>query len=419
MRIFYNAILIIGLIASLPMILWKMIKYKKYRHNFLDRLGLRLPNISLIPTAPRVWIHAVSLGETKAATPLIKQMQKEMPDLQIVFSASTETGLQEAKKNLPHLAYHFLLPIDFSWTMNTLAAQINPSVLILVESDFWYNLVHSVKAVVLINGKISEKSAKRFKRLSFFTKKLFSSFQLLCVQSDLYKERFSSLGIPSSKIVLTGNLKFDQVIPKINLEEAREKFGLTKEDRVITLGSTHAPEEEELLETLTPLFAKFPHLKILLVPRHPERFPSVAALLENKGLPFARYTDPNFSTEAKKAQVLFIDTMGLLGPCYQLSEIAIVAGSFGSKLGGHNIFEPTSVGVPVLFGPHMHSQKDLVDLVLSSKVGEQVTLSTLAHVVQDFLTNPPVAMQKRALSLAKTMQGSTQRTWDAIKAFFN
>lgn len=417
MKIFYNCLLILMLLLSLPVIIWKMIKYKKYRYNFLERLGLRLPSISL--TNPSIWIHAVSLGETKAATPLIKQMQKECPDLQIVFSASTETGLQEAKKNLPQLAYHFLLPIDFSWTMKRLARRINPKLLILVESDFWYNLMSSVKTVVLINGKVSERSTSRFKCFSFFTNKLFSLFKLLCVQSDLYKERFASLGIPPNKIIPTGNLKFDQVIPKINLEEGRQKFGLTKEDRVITIGSTHAPEEEELLDALAPLFPKFPHLKILLVARHPERFPSVAALLEKKGIPFARYTDPNFATKAQKSQILFIDTMGLLGSCYQLSEIAIVAGSFGSQLGGHNIFEPTSVGVPVLFGPHMHSQKDLVDLILSSKVGEQVTLSTLPQVVQEFLTTPPTTMRKAALALASTMQGSTQRTWEHIKPLFH
>jgi 3-deoxy-D-manno-octulosonic-acid transferase len=302
--------------------------------------------------------------------------------------------------------------------MKRLASRINPKLLILVESDFWYNLMSSVKTVVLINGKISERSASRFKRLPFFTNKLFSLFKLLCVQSDLYKERFTSLDISADKIIPTGNLKFDQVIPKINLEEGRQKFGLTKEDRVITIGSTHAPEEE-LLDALAPLFPKFPHLKILLVARHPERFPSVAALLEKKGIPFARYTDPAFTTKAQKAQVLFIDTMGLLGSCYQLSEIAIVAGSFGSELGGHNIFEPTSVGVPVLFGPHMHSQKDLVDLILSSRVGEQVTLSTLPQVVQEFLTKPPTTMRKAALALASTMQGSTQRTWECIKQLVN
>jgi 3-deoxy-D-manno-octulosonic-acid transferase len=414
-RFLYDALLILGLILSSPMILWKMIKYKKYRHNFLDRLGFRRPSLSL--KGPCVWVHAVSLGETKAATALIKQIQKERPDLPIVFSSSTETGLQEGKKNLAMLAAHFLLPLDFSWTMKALAKQINPQLLILVESDFWYNLISSVKTVVLINGKISERSTRRFKFFSFFTKRIFSLFKLLCVQSDLYKKRFTSLGIPSHQIVSTGNLKLDQVIPVINLEKGREQFGLTLQDRVITLGSTHHPEEEELLEALDPLFSQFPHLKILLVPRHPERFSSVTALLEKKGLPFARYSDPRFLSQAKQAQVIFIDAMGLLETCYQLSEIAVVGGSFISHVGGHNIFEPVSVGVPVLFGPHMQAQKELVDLALSYKVGHQVTLLTLPQIVKSFLEAPPLSMHQRALELTKKMQGSTQRTWDNIRPF--
>ena len=418
MRVAYNLLLVLGLLLSLPSILWKAFKYKKYRGNFLQRLGLKLPAFPSIK-GPSIWIHGVSLGETKAATPLIKKIHQERPGISLVFSSSTETGLQEGQKNLPFCVSHFLLPLDFSWTMKKLSQKIKPGYLILVEGDFWYNLMQTSPSVILINGKISEKSAKRFRFFSFFAKRLFSFLKLLCVQSDLYKERFCSLGISADKIIVTGNLKFDQVMPKINLEEGRRKFGLTEKDQVITLGSTHAPEEEELLEALNPLFLKFPHLKILLVPRHPERFSSVAYLIEKKGIPFARYSDPEFLLKAKEAKVILIDAMGSLGACYQLSQIAIVAGSLGSELGGHNIFEPVSVGTPVLFGPHMHSQKDLVDLVLSSKVGKQVTLSELSCVVQDFLENPPLSMKKAALDLAGKMQGSTQRTWDKIKLYLN
>lgn len=416
MRWLYNFILAIGLVISLPVIFWKFFKYKKYRSSCLERLGFNLPSFSHIPSGFRVWVHSVSLGETKACLSLIHQLQKEKPDVQIFFSASTKTGLEEGKKRLPSARSHFLLPIDFSWTMKRLFNEINPHLLILVESDFWYNLVTLAPLVILVNGKISEKSVKHFKFFSFFTQKLFSGITLFCVQSDLYKKRFSSLGISSDKIVVTGNLKLDQVIPKINQEEWRSKMGLSDKDRVITLGSTHAPEEEELLEALRPLLQEDPHLKVLLVPRHPERFPSVKALLEKKRFSFGCYSDPDLAQ--KHAQVVLVDTMGLLGVCYQLSDIAIVAGSFGSQLGGHNIFEPVSLGIPTLFGPYMQSQRDLVELILSSQAGIQVTLSTLVPIVKDFLRQPPVFMQRSALALASKMQGSTERTWKFIQPFF-
>ena len=418
MRLVYNTLLFIGLLFSLPLIFWKMGKYKKYRSTFWEKIGIKLPVISCPRDLKRIWVHTVSLGETKALVPLIQKLQKERPDLLIVFSSTTETGLQEARRSLPHLSSYFLFPLDFSWTIKRLVRRIDPALLILGESDFWYNLLTLVPQVALVNGKLSERSAKRFKWVPFFTKKLFARFKVLCVQSELYKQRFISLGIEPHKIVSTGNLKFDQIIPPINSEIERARLGISPSDLVITLASTHAPEEEELIRALRPLFNQFASLKLLLAPRHPERFPLVAKLLEKTGLSFAHYSDPDVSHKAKHCQIILIDTIGFVGTCYQLSHLAIVGGSFGSKLGGHNIFEPVSVGVPVVFGPYMHAQKDLTDLILSSHVGFQVPIEKLEGLIHTLLSQPLAPIRDSALKFAGTMQGSTQRTWDNIKHLF-
>jgi 3-deoxy-D-manno-octulosonic-acid transferase len=408
---FYDFILLILAFFVLPKLLWK-----KYRRNLKERLGWRLPDFPLPPNGKRVWVHAVSVGETRAVIPLVNLIQKEVPDAVIFFSSTTETGQSEAKRNLPHLAGYFLLPFDFSWTMEALTKKLKPDVLILVEGDFWYNLVSNVQKVVLVNGKISEKSMKRFRLASFFTKRLFSHFKAFCVQSQRYAIRFEDIGIPPEKIVVTGNLKFDVPFPHIDKEKWKSDLGISPQDQVITIGSTHEGEEKEILLALEPLWDEFHHLKVILVPRHPDRFDRVAKLLQDMGLRFCRFSHLSHRTGNEK--VILIDVMGILNPCYRLSDLAIVAGSFATHVGGHNIFEPVSLSVPTLFGPHMESQHDLVDIVLQAGAGKQVTLGQLTQTTAEMLRHPPLEMKKAGQKLAEEVHGSTVRTWAAIKSLF-
>lgn len=391
-RFFYNTFLLL----LLPLWLWK----ERKRACLVERMGLRLPLLS----PAQIWIHAVSIGETRAAVALVTELQKTRS---IIFSTTTETGLAEAKKLFPHIAGHFVLPIDFSWNIKRLRKKINPQLLILVESDFWYNLITlGAPRVALVNGKVSKRSASRFQRFKYLARKIFDPLSLFCVQSDDYRDRFIRLGIPPSKIIVTGNLKLDTPVARIDKEEWQKRLGISPYDRVITLGSTHDPEEELLLDALVTL-----PIKILLVPRHPERFDSIADLLKRKGIDFVRYSSgqPN-----PQARVILIDAMGILNACYQLSEIAIVGGSFTSRIGGHNIFEPASLGVPVLFGPYMHTQKELLELVLNTNAGRQVTIEEVRPIVEEFLKNPPTAIVQAGLDLAQKSRGATKRTIEAL-----
>jgi 3-deoxy-D-manno-octulosonic-acid transferase len=287
--------------------------------------------------------------------------------------------------------------------------------LIVVESDFWYNLVSFNKKVVLVNGKISETSQSRFKLFSFFSKALFSQFDLFCLQSQRFASRFETLGVAPSKIVVTGNLKFDQPFPHLDIERWRTDLGISPTDKVITLGSTHDPEEDQLISAIEPLFDQFQNLKILLVPRHPERFPAVAALLDKKKIHYAKFSDhlPKQGNE----RIILIDAMGILSACYQLSDIAIVGGSYVSHVGGHNIFEPAALGIPVLFGPHMETQRDLVDVVVHGGAGKQVPLDRLTSTLEQMLKTPPLEMKQAGLKLAEEVQGATGRTWKSIQSF--
>ena len=414
-RFFYDLCLMLYTLVSLPKFIWEAVCQRKHRKSFLEKLGLKMPVFSLPASGPRIWIHSISMGETKAVVPLVEQIRQQMPSASIVISTTTETGLAEAKRSLPDLHCYFYLPLDFSWTMRKLNNRIKPDLLILVESDFWYNLVSYNKKVILVNGKISENSLSRFRFFSFFAKKLFSQFDLLCLQSQRFAARFENLGVAPSKIVVTGNLKFNQPFPHLDIERWKTDLGINLSDKVITLGSTHEPEEEELISAIEPLFDKFPTLKILLVPRHPERFAAVTALLEKKKIHYAKFSDhmPKQGNE----RIILIDAMGILSACYQLSDIAIVGGSYVKHVGGHNIFEPAALGIPVLFGPHMETQKDIVDVVVHGGAGKQVPLSSLTSTLEEMLKKPPLEMKQAGLKLAEEVQGATGRTWKSIQSF--
>ncbi len=412
----YNFILLLLAIASLPRLLWQCWTRGKYRGSFKARLGISLPAFTPKKDQEVIWIHTVSMGETRAVIPLFRQIKQNFPHAAVVISTTTETGQEEAKRSMAEADAIFFLPLDFSWVVRRLIKGIQPSKLILCESDFWYHFLtiakeHGAK-IALINGKVSERSCRRFRAFRFFTRRLFANFDLLCLQSERYRPRFLSMDVDPNKIFVTGNLKLDspmKQMPEGEREAFKHSLQLSAKDRVLVVGSTHAPEEEQILSILQAVWKKIPNLKVLLVPRHPERFNEVAHLIQEKAINFSRFS----KMENKDVRLILVDAMGKLNQCYQLAEIAIVAGSYTSKVGGHNIFEPIVFGVPVIFGPHMHSQPDLKEIVLDAKAGSQVDMAQLAQTLTEFLENSALHRQYADACghLAKAVQGSTIRTY--------
>jgi len=353
----YNLILILGTLIALP----KWLLQKKYKGTVLDRLGLRFPPKT--KKKKTIWLHMVSVGETRAMIPVYQELKKRFPSAAFYFSSTTKTGHAEAQRSLPKADHYFFLPIDFSWTMRRLCAVLKPDLLVLSESEFWLNLMREVKKsggkIVVLNGKISEKSAGRFAKLP--SKAIFDQLDHFLVQNSTYAARFRALKIPEKKITVTGNLKL-AIPPKMLSEKERKtlrkRFGLSEKARVLTIGSTHEHEEQLLI----------PHIpgeyQILLVPRHPERFNSL------KTRYFAH------------PQVTVVDEMGILPSCFQISDLAILGGSFIPGIGGHNIFEPIQAKIPVIFGPFMENQPDLVEMILEANAGIQTSAETLKQAIE-------------------------------------
>lgn len=417
---FYDCCLGALSLAMLPKLLYMRFFHNKYKNSLAQRFGFNFPIIEK-NGRKLIWIHAVSVGEARAVTPLAKQLKEQEPQAIILISSITETGHAEAKRAIPFADYHVFLPVDFSPIIRSVLAKARPDLVILCESDFWYQFISQAKKggaqVLLVNGKISDRSSKRFQFFKNFAHLLFSQFDKLCVQNDTYKKRFESLGVQPSKIVVTGNMKFDDRGHKLEGEDLtkwKQKLGIKDEDRVIVIGSTHAPEEKIIAHFIPALLSKFRNLKVLIVPRHPERFNAVAALLHGQEIPFQRYSQEG----PLNAHVVLVDSMGLLRNCYQIATLAIVGGSFTNHVGGHNILEPLWYQVPVIYGPHMFSQPDLVELVGNSKAGIQVSSDRLEETIQQFLEDHKFSrdITQFGKELVNSLQGSIGRTWEIIRS---
>jgi 3-deoxy-D-manno-octulosonic-acid transferase len=363
------------------------------------RLGKDFPKVE----GPCVWIHGVSLGETKAVTPLARKFKQNL-----IVTSSTDTGLAEAKRAFPD-AQHAYLPFDFSYVVGPIMRRTRPEMLILCEGDLWYRLLKEAKRVgaktALVNGKISERSAERHRKFPALGRHLFPLLDLVCVQSEEHRKRFAGLGVESE---VTGNLKFDGMgTGEMDLSRLKQWAG---DSFVVTLGSTHDPEEQQLMEALRPLFDEL-DLKVLLVPRHPQRFDRVASRLRELEIPFSRYTEEEWNE-----RVLLVDTIGVLRGCYRISHVALVAGSWTARVGGHNILEPLMEGAACLFGPHMHTQRELESLVLEAGAGRQVEVHEVAHEVRELLLDEQRRhrLRERGEDLMERLQGASDRTFERL-----
>lgn len=393
--IFYTLAIHLFALISLPKVL---LNRSKYKGTLLPRLGIGFPKIEK-GEHELIWFHAVSLGETKAILPLIAKFKAQSVPPLILLTTTTKTGQAEAQKS--GADYTSYLPLDLPYIIKPLVKRLDPDLVILSETDFWAHFQNAAKKVVLVNGKLSTRSASGLKRLPM----LLSGIDHFCVQSATHKKRFEPL--TTKPLTITGNLKLDSRPPAPTL--TRSTLGLTAQDFVITLGSTHNPEEKIWLKALTQLWKKHSHIKVLLAPRHPERFNEVAGFH-----PCNRWsTNRNFDS----TNLLLVDTMGELLNCYAISDLAFVGGSFTPAVGGHNILEPAYTGTPTLFGPHMHSQPDLLALTKSYNSALQITPQQIVSTVERFIKSPAERMELavNGKKLLEDSRGAVDKTFSVLQ----
>lgn len=406
MWVFYEAGLFLYLLICLPRLLWDNWKYRKYAGSIRQRLGREAVPSFCKP----IWIHGVSVGEINAASALLPFIQATHPDRALVVTTTTKTGFEAAKRVFKD-SHIFFLPLDFSWAIGIFVKRLKPALVILSEGELWPNLLRFVKRYggknVVINGKISKRS---FRRYSFFPKvarRLFSLVDLWCVQRDSlpYFQHF----VAKTSLIPIDNIKSAIPPPVITERQKALLYScINTNNPVIVIASTHPDEEQLLLDLLSPL-----PLTIFLAPRHPQRVKAVAALLEKRGQFFL------FSKMEKgdRASTVLVDVMGKLFLCYASASLAIVGGSF-VPIGGHNILEPVQVGTPVLFGPYMEKQQEMQQKILKLGAGFQATKATVLDLCTSLLFTDSTKLIKARSNthqFLKSAHKSAEATWNCIQ----
>ncbi|MHC1729891.1 MAG: 3-deoxy-D-manno-octulosonic acid transferase [Syntrophobacteraceae bacterium] len=357
----------------------------KYCENFGARMGLELPAPAPCGTK-RLWFHALSLGEVLSAVPLIREVRRICPGYEIFVSTATETGMSLARKRLSELVdFFFFMPHDFPWAVEKLVKRIRPALFVLVETDFWPNLLMRLNresiAKVLVNGRMSPASFRKYSRPAGFTWMIFEQFDLVFAQTELDRERFVALGVHSEKSIAAGNLKLDSSVTKVSqteIESIRTELDLSPDRLVWVAGSTHQGEEEILLRVHGELKLKAADPLLIIAPRNVKRRVEIESLCKDLGFTFGTRSR---GEGAKEKSVFLLDTLGELAKIYAISNVAFLGGSF-VPLGGHNPLEVIARGKPACWGPHFFNFSEIETDLLNSGCGVKVGSE---HELADFV----------------------------------
>jgi 3-deoxy-D-manno-octulosonic-acid transferase len=400
-RFFYNLILHTLVAPFLAAYYFpRIVLGRKYRHSLSGKLG-RLP-ADFVPEGlpkPRVWFHAVSVGEVTALGPLVKAFKEIRPQASIIVSTGTETGQDRAHESIGDAEGFFYLPLDFPNFVNSVVKRIQPDLFVLMETELWPNLIHSIKGsgatIVLANGRISDRSFPRYKRLRAFFSSTLSSIDLFLMASETDGRRIAEMGASPERIRVTGNTKFDAALGKFpdGSEAAmRDLLGVDGFETVLVAGSTHPGEHEMVLDAYLDLRKDFPDLILILVPRHVDKTPQIISAMKDRMMepPFLRSaSDAGEKRSGRK--VIIVDRTGELFQIFSLASVVFMGGSLVPK-GGQNILEPAAWGKMVLFGPSMEDFRDAADILVRAGSGIQVRgVDDLVRQAVEILSDPDSA----------------------------
>ena len=420
LQLVYDLVYFLVLLITLPWLLWMLLVSKKHRSGLVQRLGF-LPDWPG-GNGPRIWIHGVSVGEVLAAKSLVAVLARELPDHEIVISTTTDTGQQVAKKHYPGRRV-FCYPLDFSWVTRRVLRTVRPVAVILMELEIWPNFLLSTSntdvPVLLVDGRISEKSFRQYGILQRVIPEPMDRIMLYCAQTKRYADRFLALGVPRDRVHVTGTMKFDAIVTD-GVEEMRgsmrRELGIRPGERVLMGGSTHPTEEEILLGVFRALREEHPEYRLVLAPRHPERLAEVEAMLRKNGAEVLRKTRVA-EGGAGGSPVVLVDTMGELARIYAAADLVFVGGSLIPH-GGQNMMEPAGLGRAVLFGPHIENFTESVDILLDARAASMVRdADGLRAAVLDLAGKPELAreMGERARGVVIDQKGASRRILELIR----
>ncbi len=415
--------LIAGLLFS-PVILYRRLRHNRYRQGWGQRFG----NITRRnPEKKAIWLHAVSVGEVNAAKTLVTEFERRFADFEIVVTTTTDTGFARATALFGERWTVCYFPFDFSWVMRRAFKQIDPALCLLMELEVWPNFVHIAHRrgvpVVVVNGRISDRSIGRYRRVKCLTRGFFSKIDLVLAQTQQYADRFCELGCPADRVVVTSSLKYDtaQIVDRVDGADALTQELRLADERLWVAGGTGNDEEKILLDVYQMLKEDpaLADVRLAVVPRKPERFDEVAQLIEQMGLPMLRYSQVKggqAATASDDGAVILGDTMGDLRKFYSLATVVFVGRSL-VPMGGSDMMEAAALGKCTIFGPHAFNFRQTVEALLADKGAlEVVDRDELYVVLTKCLKDPAYAqaIAQRGRQTIKNNQGATTRTIDHI-----
>ena len=417
MPLLYSLLSAAALALAAPWLAWQALRHGKYRDRWWERLG-RLPAALAADGRPTLWLHAVSVGEVLSAVPLATAFRRGHPEWRLLVSTTTATGQAMAAQRLAGLDGLFYFPLDFRWVVRRVLRHLRPSLIVIVETEIWPNLLRSARAdgigVALVNARISDRSFPRYRRVRRWLGPVLAQFDLLCAQSEDTAARLRALGAPADRVRVTGSLKFDVATPA-----ARSVADITAhlEGRPVLLAaSTLEGEDEILLETFDRLRRQRPDACLVLAPRHPERFDDVAALAAATAWRVTRRS-ALASRATGTMDVLVLDTIGELAALCGAATVVFVGGSL-VPAGGHNILEPARFGRPIVVGPSMSNFAEITRLFLEA--GALVQVPDAAAARAEILALFDDAPRRDALGVAargvlEQHRGAVDRTMQEVE----
>jgi 3-deoxy-D-manno-octulosonic-acid transferase len=433
MYFLYSFLLTIGVIALLPRFITDAFRHGKYVQGWRERLGW-LPAVET-NGRPVIWLHCVSVGEAQAARPLARAILDKFPTHALVISTTTLTGQRIARDVFRDDATTvFYFPFDWAWTARRSLRAVNPSIVLIMETELWPNFLRECRKrhvpVAIVNGRLSERSYRRYRFVRRFVKRIVNDLELALMQTERDAERMRGLGLAPERVFVSGNVKFDapdDAGEQRLTNELRERFHFNDERSLLIAASTHSPEERIILEAFKQLRSRPGHeqVRLLIAPRHPERFEEVAQLLESSGFVWARRSDARNERDSA-CDAILLDSIGELRAVYPLAKLVFVGGSL-AQTGGHNILEPAMIGACTVTGAHTFNFTAIVRAFLEADaliqlppLSESDAPIAIAETLRELLANDERrrAIGGRARAVLEQNRGATARTVKLLATIF-
>lgn len=427
MRTLYNVLFTIGFGLSAPYYFWRMWRRGHWREGFRQRFGRFSAHVKHAVTNRRVlWMHAVSVGEVNLCAQLIRALEPRLPNLKIVVSTTTSTGMGELRKHLPTHIEKVYYPVDFRGCVSRALGVLHPDAIVLTEAEIWPNFLWKARGrrtpVFLVNARISERSYRGYRRFGALFRPLFGTFAGVGAQSETDATRLVELGCRPEAVRVVGSLKFDSA----KLDDRRlldvpallRQIGVPAAAPLLVAGSTHAGEEALLAEITLRLRARHPELFLILVPRHFERGKHVSRELEERGIKFIsrREVSASLKLPPRSLHCLLVNTTGELKSFYEAATVIFVGKSLVGE-GGQNPIEPGALGKAMIFGPHMQNFAAIAEGFVAGRGAVQVKdAAELERALDELLLDPTrrAELGRNALAVVKANLGGIERTVDMI-----